>query len=230
MFTLYTKGLADLSLGQLIGDDHLASRLQMVMAVTEVTATQVAADLDVSVSAVTKWVRTGRIARENLITFSFQYGIDLVWLMTGTGGMFSQSGGRIPRINLSELYSKGPDSNIMFDRSFVHEYEHVKEESGAFPAIILDSKLLEPVAPLGSALIFSEITSAPVEHGDIVLVVEQNNPITNRVFVRLYGESAPGTALYHAPNPLWPDLQGPDFKVAGKAVEIRIPLQCQKKN
>lgn len=228
MFTLYTKGLADLSLGQLIGDDHLASRLQMVMAVTEVTATQVAADLDVSVSAVTKWVRTGRIARENLITFSFQYEIDLVWLMTGTGGMFSQSGGRIPRINLSELYSKGQDSNIMFDRSFVHEYEHVKTVSEAFPAIVLDSKLLEPVAPLGATLIFSQATRESVSHGDIVLVVEQNNTITNRVFVRLYGESAPGTALYHAPNALWPDLQGPDFKVVGKAVEIRIPLRSQK--
>jgi hypothetical protein len=212
----------------LIGDDHLASRIQMVFAKTEMTATKVATDLDVSVSAVTKWLRTGRVARENLIEFSLRYEIDLIWLMTG-GGLMSanedQRGARIPRIRLSKIYSTLPRLDVLYEQEQSLGYEYVSKASAEFPALVADCEVLAPAIPAQSVIIFQRAMTSDATYGDIVLVVQHDkHSHALKLFVRQYGEVEPGVPIYRASNNLWPQLSGKGFEVIGIATEIRFPL------
>src|SRR5690554_3762622 len=70
------------------------------------SATEVAKEIGVSVSAVTKWLRSGRITRTHLVDFSFRYNINLEWLMTGIGSMRHHSKDD-PTVNTVPIYPLG---------------------------------------------------------------------------------------------------------------------------
>lgn len=71
-----------------VSDEELAGRLQFCVSMLGgMTATRISQDIGVSISAVTKWLRSGRISRTHLVAFAYLYGISLEWLITGLGSM-----------------------------------------------------------------------------------------------------------------------------------------------
>jgi transcriptional regulator with XRE-family HTH domain len=71
------------------GDDSdLGERIKRALQDKGETHEALAESLGVSVQAVGKWIRTGHVARKNLVALANALGVSLEWLLTGTGPMY----------------------------------------------------------------------------------------------------------------------------------------------
>jgi hypothetical protein len=206
-------------------DEDVAGRLQFCVSMLGgITATRISDDIGVSVSAVTKWLRSGRITRPHLVDFAYRYDVNLEWLMTGLGSMrgsSSKDGGdnTVPVYALEHgIYSGG---TVLFsEKSHATNYVHVGEDHLSHFAVEANCPEVDPRIGDGKIFVFRSDQSTP-EAGSLVAVVRKKGKAT--VMLRVVEEQVDGSLSFVAQSSRVPDFSEDDVLVAGVCVQCISP-------
>lgn len=203
-------------------DEDVAGRLQFCVSMLGgITATRISEEMGVSVSAVTKWLRSGRITRAHLVGFAYRYGVNLEWLMTGVGSMkerpVESSELSLPVYELNDYIVKNGKVALANSDTNARHYVHVSQ--GASPLFAISGSYYEvdPRLSADKSYVFQsqDFSVAP---GALAVVVRKHD--SDRLLLRVITEDAAGDLLFSARSPLIPDLANADVRVVGSCVNV----------
>lgn len=202
-------------------DEDVASRLQFCVSMLGgITATKIADDIGVSISAATKWLRSGRITRSHLVDFAYRYDVSLEWLMTGLGSMrASPKGGSsseaVPVYELeSGIYS---GNTVLFsEKAAIKSFVHVGEDHLSHFAVEAVCPEVDPRINGGKIFVFRSDSGTP-SAGSLVAVARKKGKAT--VMLRVVAERHDGSLEFTAESSKVPNFTEDDVVVAGICVQ-----------
>ena len=203
-----------------VNDEDVAGRLQLCIHMFgSITATKIAEEIGVSVSAVTKWLRTGRITRPHLVAFSFRYQINLLWLMTGLGPMKYGSGpgasdSLVPVYPLSGWALRGAIP-IYAHAEAVVGYIHCANNPDTCFAIAASCPEVDPRIRDGTHFLFRPNEVTP-KAGELVAIFKKKG--VSELLLRIAAELPDGSIEYVASSNRVPSFVAADVNIAGVCV------------
>lgn len=202
------------------GDKDVAYRLQFCVSMfAEMTATKIAEDIGVSVSAVTKWLRYGRITRAHLVDFAYQYSISLVWLLTGLGSMratteHEASNNLLPAYALENVLYTAPTVLFTEESKPIH-YVHIEGDNILYFAAIASEPGVDLRLAEEHCFVFSH-GRAGLEAGRLVVVVKKQGD--SKLMLRIAREMPDGSFSFISRSDALPSFTEADVTVVGICV------------
>ncbi|KRW83627.1 hypothetical protein AQ621_16395 (plasmid) [Marinobacter sp. P4B1] len=187
-----------------------------------------ARELEVSAPAVTKWLRDGRVGRENLVEFCESYGIDLRWMLTGKGSMLERadsnlvllSSMRLSDIRVSDDGSlrlvSPPNPEFLIPQAF-----QVTNDNEVLSVYVTDESMGSALPKGAYALIQRCDPDSALKVGSVVAVTIKG---VDQLFLRRFEQPRFGETLFVPDNHRYPSINGEDARVFGVCTEIRTPL------
>lgn len=192
----------------------LGARIKHLLTVRGWTQAELAAKLKVTPQAITKWVKTGVISRENLLKMSRIFNVTSEWLMSGDaeGGMMPNTAlvGKVAGRRCPLKSWKVKEDNLVVDH-----YPCAVECSEETFILKVRGIAMNPRFIEGE-LIFID-PQAEYKSGDYVLIAQAD--MDDYIFRRYIDED--GVKCFQAENPNWAEPIIPfsdDLVVVGKVI------------